>query len=68
MWRFTRNNGITEGFHTVMELINRQAFGFRNARKLRNARQRAMWLTEEGFRSWPRTWRGASATRRRASK
>ncbi len=30
MWRFTRNNGITEGFHTVMELINRQAFGFRN--------------------------------------
>jgi len=30
MWRFTRNNAITEGFHTVMELINRQAFGFRN--------------------------------------
>jgi len=30
MWRFTRNNGITEGFHTNMELINRQAFGFRN--------------------------------------
>ncbi len=23
MWRFTRNNGITEGFHTKMELINR---------------------------------------------
>lgn len=24
MWRFTRNNGITEGFHNKMELINRQ--------------------------------------------
>ncbi len=30
MWRFTRNNGITEGFHNKMELIHRQAFGFRN--------------------------------------
>jgi transposase len=30
MWRFTRNNGITEGFHNQMELINRQAYGFRN--------------------------------------
>jgi transposase len=30
MWRFTRNNGITEGFHNKMELINRQAYGFRN--------------------------------------
>lgn len=30
MWRFTRNNGITEGFHPVLELIDRQAFGFRN--------------------------------------
>jgi transposase len=29
MWRFTRNNGITEGFHNKMELINRQAYGFR---------------------------------------
>jgi len=26
----TRNNGITEGFHNKMELINRQAYGFRN--------------------------------------
>ncbi len=31
MWRFTRNNGITEGFHNKMELINRQAYGFRNS-------------------------------------
>jgi len=30
MWRFTRNNGITEGFHNKMELLNRQAYGFRN--------------------------------------
>jgi hypothetical protein len=30
MWRFTKNNGITEGFHTKMELISRQAYGFRN--------------------------------------
>ena len=29
MWRFTRNNGITEGFHTKMELIQRRAYGFR---------------------------------------
>ncbi len=30
MWRFTRNNGITEGFHTNRELLTRQAYGFRN--------------------------------------
>ena len=30
MWRFTRNNGITEGFHTKMEMIQRRAYGFRN--------------------------------------
>jgi len=30
MWRFTKNNGITEGFHTKMEMISRRAFGFRN--------------------------------------
>jgi len=30
MWRFTRSNGITEGFHNKMELISRQAYGFRN--------------------------------------
>jgi len=30
MWRFTRNNGITEGFHTRMEALQRQAYGFRN--------------------------------------
>lgn len=30
MWRFTKSNGITEGFHTKMELITRRAYGFRN--------------------------------------
>ena len=30
MWRFTRNNGITEGFHTKIEVLQRQAYGFRN--------------------------------------
>ena len=30
MWRFTRNHGITEGFHTKMEVLQRQAYGFRN--------------------------------------
>ncbi len=35
MWRFSRNNGITEGFHTKMEMISRQAFGFRNFQNYR---------------------------------
>lgn len=30
MWRFTKNNGITEGFHNKMENLKRQAYGFRN--------------------------------------
>lgn len=30
MWRFSKSNGITEGFHTKMEMISRRAFGFRN--------------------------------------
>ena len=30
MWRFTGNNGITEGFHRKMKLIQRRAYGFRN--------------------------------------
>ncbi len=30
MWRFTKNNGITEGFHNKMEMISRRAYGFRN--------------------------------------
>ncbi len=30
MWRFTKSNGITEGFHTKMEMLSRRAYGFRN--------------------------------------
>jgi len=30
MWRFPKNNGITEGFHNKMEMISRRAYGFRN--------------------------------------
>lgn len=30
MWRFTKNNGITEGFYRKMKLIQRRAYGFRN--------------------------------------
>ncbi len=30
MWRYTKNNGITEGFHTKMEMVQRRAYGFRN--------------------------------------
>ena len=30
MWRFSKNNGITEGFHRKMKLIQRRAYGFRD--------------------------------------
>ena len=30
MWRFTRNNRVTEGFDRKMKLIQRRAYGFRN--------------------------------------
>jgi transposase len=43
MWRFTRNNGITEGFHTKMEVLQRQAYGFRNFQNYR-LRVKVMWL------------------------
>jgi transposase len=35
MWRFTRSNGITEGFHTKMEVLQRQAYGYRNFQNYR---------------------------------
>ena len=34
-WRFTRNNALTEGFHTKMEVLQRQAYGFRNFQNYR---------------------------------
>jgi transposase len=30
MWRFSKSNGITEGFHNKMEMMSRRAYGFRN--------------------------------------
>jgi len=30
VWRFSKSNGITEGFHTKMEMLSRRAYGFRN--------------------------------------
>jgi transposase len=36
MRRFTRNHGITEGLHTKMELLQRQAYGFRNFQSYRS--------------------------------
>ncbi len=35
MWRFSKNNGITEGFHRKMKLIQRRAYGFRNFQNYR---------------------------------
>ena len=41
IWRFTRSNAITEGFHNKMETISRQAYGFSN---FENYRQRVQVL------------------------
>lgn len=30
MFRFTKSNGILEGFHNKMEMISRRAYGFKN--------------------------------------
>nr|WP_269845181.1 transposase [Coraliomargarita sinensis] len=30
MWRFSKNNAVTEGFHRKMKLIQRRAYGFKN--------------------------------------
>jgi transposase len=35
MWRFTRNNAITEGFPTKMAVLQRQAYGSRNFQNYR---------------------------------
>jgi len=42
MWRFSRSNGITDGFHNKMELISRRAYGFRNFQNYR-LRVRTLW-------------------------
>lgn len=30
MWRTSKSNGPTAGFHTKMEMMTRRAYGFRN--------------------------------------
>ena len=35
MWRYSKNNGMTEGFHTKMEMLSRRAYGFRNFQNYR---------------------------------
>jgi len=35
MVRFSKSNGITEGFHNKMEMLSRRAFGFRNFQNYR---------------------------------
>ena len=35
MWRFTKNNSITEGFHREMKLIQRMAYGYKNFQNYR---------------------------------
>jgi len=30
MWRVSKTNGMTEGFHTKMEMLSRRAYGFKN--------------------------------------
>ena len=42
MFRFTKNNGITEEFHNKMEMISRRANGFRNFENYR-LRVRALY-------------------------
>lgn len=37
MWRFTKSNGITEGFHRKMKLIQRSVYGYRNFQNYRFA-------------------------------
>lgn len=52
MWRFTRTNAVTEGFHTVMEMISRRAFGFKN---FQNYRKRVIALC-----GWDGLWNRVS--------
>ncbi|MBA3976166.1 MAG: hypothetical protein C0504_18315 [Candidatus Solibacter sp.] len=57
MWRFTRNNSMTEGFHPKMELFNRQASG------LRNFNNYGMRVNCSQGRGVPRFWRRAGPLR-----
>jgi hypothetical protein len=56
MWRFTRKNGITEGLHNKIELINRQAYGFRNF-EINDCASKYYVDNHFGFGHCPTSWR-----------
>ena len=65
LWRFTRYNGITEGLHSKMEVLQRQAYGFRN---FQNYRLRVKGVAELSQRREPaRRSKAMSHRKRRAS-
>jgi transposase len=48
MWRFARNNAITEGFHTKMEVLQRQAYGFGKFQNYRIRVRVIVFVTSSG--------------------
>jgi len=51
MWRFTKSNGITEGFHTKMEMLSRRVSICTRARRFASKR------------STPRCWQSLNSAR-----
>ena len=57
MFRYSKNNGITEGFHRKMKLIQRRVYGFKNFENYRSRLKtlkgkspydfiKAVWITD----------------------
>lgn len=44
--RYTKNNGITKGYHNKMKIIVRKGFGFRNFENHRLRVKALAWLLE----------------------
>ena len=59
-WRFTRNNGIAEGFHNKMELIQPASLRLPELRKLPTPGEGVMFLGIFGVWVCPRFWRRAT--------
>ena len=57
MWRFSKNNGVTEAFYGKTRLIQRRAYGFRNLENYRPEPQKSEHATEdpESAPPWNRT-------------
>jgi hypothetical protein len=47
MWRFTRNNGITEGFHNKPELIKSRSLRLPQPPKLQTQGEGVMFLKNQ---------------------